>query len=533
MLYKSIIYIIIVSLSYLLHSCANIVPLSGGAKDTKAPILLKSIPRDGQVNYTNNSIDLYFNENVDADNITESLIISPLIHDNYNTLVKKNKVSIQFNKPFMANTTYNFYFGECIKDITEKNPTNLNLSFSTGPYIDSLYIKGQITDHEKKKPIPNASVALYLYDDTLDIKNNKPLYYTRSNLNGNYQLKNIKAGTYKMYSLIDGNKNFMYDNEKELIAYKDSLSLNKSIEKLNLTLTKLDTKEPKILSDNSGLYYHTINFNEGLISANVIYKKDTLPSILYESNKKLKVFNIIKDVEDSIAYLIIAKDSAGNSLQEEYKILYKKEETKKKTTHLYTYRLEPTNYQLSPYDSIKIYFDGPVDVVNYDSLFIKTDDKKSMLTAKNLTFSNNGLNLLIHNYPTFKDSLILYFNKGAFINTNHDSTSIFKMIFRRKNAESYGTISGTIISEKPYYIFQLLDNNYKIIKTKRNIRYFNYKYLDPGTYQLRVILDDNNNGKYDPLDLKSGKQAEEFIYYKEPINLRANWDIEDIKFIIK
>lgn len=45
--------------------CANIVPPSGGPRDTIAPVLIRATPPDSTINFKGDRIVLTFNENLD------------------------------------------------------------------------------------------------------------------------------------------------------------------------------------------------------------------------------------------------------------------------------------------------------------------------------------------------------------------------------------------------------------------------------------------------------------------------------------
>jgi uncharacterized protein (DUF2141 family) len=53
---------------------------------------------------------------------------------------------------------------------------------------------------------------------------------------------------------------------------------------------------------------------------------------------------------------------------------------------------------------------------------------------------------------------------------------------------------------------------------------YDFFYLNPGDYYIRVIYDSNGNGIYDPGNFLKGTQPEEVFYNPELIQLQANWD---------
>ncbi len=54
----------------------------------------------------------------------------------------------------------------------------------------------------------------------------------------------------------------------------------------------------------------------------------------------------------------------------------------------------------------------------------------------------------------------------------------------------------------------------------------------PGNYSLRIIEDNDKNGKWTSGDYNKKQQPEKVYYYPENIEVRAGWD-NDINWIIK
>jgi uncharacterized protein (DUF2141 family) len=56
------------------------------------------------------------------------------------------------------------------------------------------------------------------------------------------------------------------------------------------------------------------------------------------------------------------------------------------------------------------------------------------------------------------------------------------------------------------------------------------KFVPPGEYEIRILFDGNNNGKWDPGDYSKKLQPEKAITLTQKISIKANWDNErDIK----
>jgi hypothetical protein len=77
-------------------------------------------------------------------------------------------------------------------------------------------------------------------------------------------------------------------------------------------------------------------------------------------------------------------------------------------------------------------------------------------------------------------------------------------------------------------ILQLMDEKESILRENlisgdQSVR---YEYLHPKNYILKLIVDSNNNGKWDTGKYLNHLQPEKVIYYHQVINVRSNWEIE-------
>ena len=131
---KHTIYIVV----FFLISCANIIPPTGGPKDTKPPQLLEIIPKNKKKHFNQSNVTFAFDELIQI-NDKKNIVFSPYSKDAINLVVNKNKLVIDFEKDLIANTTYYLNLDKVIKDVNEGNIIkNLEYLFSTGNTIDTL-----------------------------------------------------------------------------------------------------------------------------------------------------------------------------------------------------------------------------------------------------------------------------------------------------------------------------------------------------------------------------------------------------------
>ena len=125
MLKNNIKYILFL-LVLLMASCAKRGSITGGLKDTLAPVLKMSFPKNFSTNFKTNEIKLTFDEYIKLKDLNKQLIISPpMKHEPLITPTSVSKyINIKILDTLQPNTTYSFNFGQSIEDNNEGNPYN-------------------------------------------------------------------------------------------------------------------------------------------------------------------------------------------------------------------------------------------------------------------------------------------------------------------------------------------------------------------------------------------------------------------------
>ena len=152
--------------------CAKRATPTGGPKDSLPPIMVNASPKMNTTFFDKEEITLTFDEFVTLKEVGKQLIISPpLSSEKYKSVPPprglQKKVNIKLTDTLFENTTYTFNFGESIIDFNENNPTSyLTYTLSTGATIDSLFIRGRISDAFEKDTERFISLQLYPIDST-------------------------------------------------------------------------------------------------------------------------------------------------------------------------------------------------------------------------------------------------------------------------------------------------------------------------------------------------------------------------------
>jgi hypothetical protein len=232
--------------SFIGYSCANIIPPTGGPRDTLPPVLISASPNDSTVNFKSNRITLTFDEYIDLREVQNNLLFTPLFETVPVVEVKLKMVTVRLRDSLEANTTYTFDFGNAITDVNENNPYKYyTYTFSTGPYIDSLQIRGNVILAENGKIDSTHIVVLHsdLTDSAVSIK--RPRYAARLDTAGNFLFKNLPPATYAIYAIGEAGTLRRYTNPKQYFAFADSAVVSGSDKRITLYAYKEDeTKKP-------------------------------------------------------------------------------------------------------------------------------------------------------------------------------------------------------------------------------------------------------------------------------------------------
>lgn len=224
--------------------------IDGGWFDEDPPKVLSASPVDKGVNVNSKKINIVFDEYIKIDNATENVIVSPPQIEAAEIKAAGKKIEVVLKDSLKPNTTYTVDFSDAITDNNEGNPLgNYTYSFSTGAEIDTLEVGGYVLDSETLEPVKGILVGLYIEEDTIVENKHKSLdeasddelamidsidivpfdstflkkpflRVARTDGNGHFVVKGVKAGKYKVYALKDQDNNFMLTpNSGEMMAF--------------------------------------------------------------------------------------------------------------------------------------------------------------------------------------------------------------------------------------------------------------------------------------------------------------------------
>lgn len=544
-----------VLLGFLAVQCAKQTAPTGGPKDETPPKLRESFPKHKQVNFQGDRIELSFDEPIQLSNPKEQIIITPSVGKDFDVTANKNRVTIQLKNRLQENTTYTINFREAILDLTEKNPANEKIAFSTGSYLDSLRITGKIIDAQTETPPKSYTVALAEYTDTFNIFKHPGSWVTQTDKKGKFSLENLKPGKYVVYAFADKSKNLLVDSKSETYGFiAQPIDLNKNLDSLVVRTFKADMNPLKLITARPTFAYFNLRFSKSLADYKVT-PADTahrVAATLEADLTTLKIYNTISPL-DSAQIRVQATDSINFSLDT---LVYIKFPKKDATKDKFSAGIESANVTESNSTLISnLNFAKPIASFTADSIYIAIDSlTRQPLSPSDFTWNATRTKLTINRkvdlatvFPKDTTSAKpaadgkppknttpppapqLIAAKATFISVEGDSSVSLSTNIKLVTLESTAIIEAEVKTTNNF-ILQLVTKTGKLFTEQPNQKKFSFQNLPPDAYQLRIIVDLNNNGKWDPGNYQTKTEPEPIIYYRNPkgvkdISLKPNWTL--------
>lgn len=525
---RFLIAFVIVTLCF--SNCAKRGYITGGEIDTLPPVLLSSNPKNLSINFDKKEFKLYFDEYVKLKNINQNLIVSPPMDEMPDITPMGNAskvVTIKIKDTLRPNTTYSFNFGESIADNNEGNVfPQLKYIFSTGEYIDSLKVSGTIHSIHQRKTDNFVNVMLYdatTFTDSTVYKE-KPLYVTNTlDSLTSFTIENIKEGSYKIIALKDKNNNYKFDPAQDKIAFLEQTITVPTEENLALNLFKSEEKfkahRPSQVSENK--WFLPYNGNTDSIKVSIFNNEERLSSLVTKLSGKDSLQVWLPKIETDSLYF----DVQNREFSERFTV---RPRVKMKTVDTLSISAKQTNV-LELRDQFVLIAKTPVSKI--DSSKILFTDKDS--TTIPFTFINEvqEQSILFDFEKKESENYKMELLPGAitdFFGQENDSL-LFR--FKTKEKTDYGNLTVKLQNVKRFpFILEILDSKENVVAQhySENETSIPFLLLPPRIYLLRLIYDDNKNRKWDSGYYFDQIQPEEVIYYPEELDVRANWDIEQI-----
>jgi hypothetical protein len=445
--------------------CAGMTPPTGGPRDSLPPQIVNITPKDSTINFDGKKIELQFNEFVQLQDVQQNLLVSPVPKVNPTLEARLRSITVTIRDTLEENTTYSIDFGNSIRDYTESNPLRgYRYIFSTGSTIDSLELAGSVIIAETGKPDSTLIVMLHTSFDDSAIVKDRPRYIARLDSTGHFRFQNLAKGTYAIYAMKDEGGSRRYLSKDQLFAFYDSAVAAES-QKKDIQLYAFVAEDTA--SSRSGL------------------SPLAAPARGRRGNR----------------------DEEDNFLRMETNIGESKD-------------------LLTP---LELSFSAPVEVFD-SSRVVLTDTAFQPVSNYHFARDTSGK----------KVSLVYPWAENTYYTLVVDTTAAIDTAGRRlaapdtitfvtKKKSQYGLVRlrfmNLPLARKP--ILQLVQGD--IVKHTHIFtdNQFYAPLFTPGDYEMRLVFDDNRNGKWDPGNFFGKKrQPEKVQVISRKLSVKPNWDSE-------
>lgn len=506
--------------------CAKRGTITGGAKDTLAPVLRRSVPENGAVNFNGKEVKLYFNEYIKLKNINKQLIVSPPMKNAPEILpyTASKFITIKLRDTLQPNTTYSFNFGQSIEDNNESNVLpDFRYVFSTGPYIDSLSLKATYRDALNLRNDQFVSVMLYevneKYNDSTIYK--EPPRYIVNSLEGSgvLQFENLRQGKYRLVAVKDANKNNRYDPKQDKIGFiKDFITLpNDTLYQLELFKETLPFKalKPTQASGNRAilpyegqpkdLRYEVSRGGKPIpFKVTQFPKKDSLQLWVGPVKNDSIAINV-QQYKANNHFVLRMKDMPDDSL---------------------TIRAERTGNL--PFRE-KFILNASTPLVNVDNSKIRFAGKDSTAVAFTTKYDEFRQQLQFDFERQPEEQYKITLLPGALTDFYEKSNPRQQYVFSTSATTEYGNLKVVLENVKRFpVIVELTDPEGKVLASHYSEKetVIDFLLVEPSKFNLRLIYDDNRDGAWTPGNYLEKRLSEEVVHFPAAIDVRANWDVE-------
>ena len=528
---RKIIYTIL-SLA-IISGCAKRGYPTGGPIDSIPPVLVNANPKLNSTNFDSEEIRLTFDEFVKLDKVQDQLIISPPVEKSAYEIKPltgvTKKVFLKFIDTLDVNTTYTINFGNSIKDNNENNPlTFFSYTFSTGETIDSLYVKGNISDAYNIDIDEFVSIHLYRIDSILNdsiIFNKRPTYISNSLDSTSYTFKNIREGKYLIVAMKDVDNNYFFDPFYDKIGFIDSLITLPKDSIIDFKLFKEETEliwdKPHFLnSEKIGFgYYGKLDFNKLVIDSSLPDSVD---------------YTFTKEIEKDTIYLWLTRNSFDslnfNLIEKDTTKLTTVKFDRKRDTLIDSLSINAkTANVIHLRESFKLSSNIPIKKIEDSLISIRDIDSISVAFATSLNDNLDEIDIKFEVSPSDNYRIFILPNAIRDIKGVTNDTLQFNLVSQA--LEDYGNIYLDVIrNSQSKFILHLLNSNGDIIREYNNVNQnstFNFDYIRPGKYTFRLIEDLNDNNLWDTGNYLKRVKPEPVYYFPSELEVRANWDLNE------
>ncbi|MCF0219952.1 MAG: Ig-like domain-containing protein [Muribaculaceae bacterium] len=582
--------LLVVAAALLLVACATIGRPEGGARDVTPPQYVRSQPADGELNVNRKKINIFFDENVTLDNASQKVVVSPPQKNQPIISSNGRRVTVELRDTLRDSTTYTIDFADAIKDLNEGNILDgFAMAFSTGPYIDSLAISGMVFEARTLEPAQGMIVGVYSNFTDTTLTTTPFDRVTKTNQLGQFRIRNMAPGTYHVFAVNDLNHDYHWDRSEDIAFLNTTIVPTTEPITLNDTISPdsiVTYQAYRTLPNDILLTWFNEKYTPSYLVKNerpdrkrlyieMSTPQDSLPEIKVVGSefdgRNLRELSVLDYTQgrDSITYWLtdtvlmkndslrmqvsyLKTDSLGKLVLNTDTLKFnlraqrnkKKKEEKKKDDEvadsLQSVKIEfmPLKIDVANTQDLNkdILLSADIPIARIDSAAVRMEKMVDTLWVAvdppevKRRAEHNPREYLISckwepgtKYRLSVDSASVHDIYGLF-------NAPVKKEFTTLKEEDYSALFFKVdgLGGQPA-IVELLQSDRPIAEASvGKDGAASFTYLKPGSYYARLYIDSNDNKKWDTGCIADSLQPEEVYYYPKKLNLKKNWDVEQV-----
>lgn len=176
-------------------------------------------------------------------------------------------------------------------------------------------------------------------------------------------------------------------------------------------------------------------------------------------------------------------------------------------------------------------FKANTPIIDYSEDLVNILDQDSMEVPFSTSFDPIRNEILVKFEKTPANRYQITALPGAFTDLFEETNDTIKQNVRTKALSDFGTIVFNFQNIESYpIIVQLTDTKGKVLAEQYSdsSNIFEFRFLKPGEFLVRVIYDKNENKKWDTGNYLKKLQPERIKYFSDTLEVRANFDYNEI-----
>ncbi len=227
------------------------------------------------------------------------VVVSPAQRTTPVVTANGRRITVELRDSLVPNTTYTIDFADAIKDLNESNVLDgFALDFATGDTIDTLRVSGMVFEARTLEPAQGMLVGVYSNLSDTAVSTLPFERITKTNQLGQFTLRNMKAGTYRIYAVNDVNRDYHWDRSEDVAFFDVTISPETEAAQFTDTLVNMAGEDSivtypgtRFLPDDILLTW----FNEGYVSQYLRKNERPEPNNLdFEFSTKADTLPILK-----------------------------------------------------------------------------------------------------------------------------------------------------------------------------------------------------------------------------------------------